>query len=100
MKKQFKGRRSLTASFVASTLASAAAGPGMVWAQSTDATLAGYTTPGATVTVHNPTTGLTRHGVAAGDGHFVIAGLPAGDYTVDAGSGTERSEERRVGRGQ
>jgi len=91
MKKQFKGRRrSQIASFVASALATTAAGPGMVWAQSTDATLAGYATPGATVTVHNPATGLTRHGVAAGDGHFVIAGLPAGDYTVDAGPGTEQ----------
>jgi outer membrane receptor protein involved in Fe transport len=91
MKKQVKGRRgSLIASFVASTLASAAAGPGMVWAQSADATLAGYTTPGATVTIRNAATGLTRHGVAAGDGHFVIAGLPAGDYTVDAGPGTEQ----------
>src|SRR5207302_739447 len=96
MKKQFKGRRSLIASFVASTLASAAAGPGMVWAPSTAATLAGYTTPGATVTVHNPATGLTRHGVAAGDGHFVIAGLPAGDYTVDAGPGTEQPVTRAV----
>jgi len=83
-------RRSLIASFVASTLAGAAAGPGVVWAQSADATLAGYTTPGATVTVHNTATGLTRHGVAAGDGHFVIAGLPPGDYTVDAGPGTEQ----------
>src|SRR5207302_8897335 len=64
--------------------------PGMVWAQSADATLAGYTTPGATVTIHNAATGLTRHGVAAGDGHFVIAGLPPGDYTVDAGPGTEQ----------
>src|SRR5205085_12434156 len=88
MKKQFKGRRSLIASCVASTLASTAPGPGMVWAQSTDATLAGYTTPGATVTVHNPATGLTRHGVAAGDGHFVIAGVPAGEYTADPRPGT------------
>ncbi len=90
MKKQVHGSRSRIASFVASALASAAAGPGMVWAQSADATLAGYTTPGATVTVHNTATGLTRHGVAAGDGHFVIAGLPPGDYTVDAGAGTEQ----------
>ena len=90
MKKQVKGGRSRIASFVASALASAAAGPGMVWAQSVDATLAGYTTPGATVTVHNTATGLTRHGTAAGDGHFVIAGLPPGDYTVDAGAGTEQ----------
>ena len=90
MKKQVQGGRSRIASFVASALASAAAGPGMVWAQSADATLAGYTTPGATVTVHNTATGLTRHGTAAGDGHFVIAGLPPGDYTVAAGAGTEQ----------
>lgn len=96
MKKQVRGRRNQIASFVASTLASAAAGPGMVWAQSADATLSGYTTPGATVTVHNPATGLTRHGVAAGDGHYVIAGLPPGDYTADAGPGTEQSVTLQV----
>jgi outer membrane receptor for ferrienterochelin and colicin len=97
MKKQLQGRRrSLIASFVASTLAGAAAGPGVVWAQSADATLAGYTTPGATVTVHNTATGLTRHGTAAADGHFVIPGLPPGDYAVDAGTGTEQQVTLQV----
>ena len=48
----------------------------------------GAALPGVTVTVHNTATGLTRDGVAAGDGHFMIAGLPPGDYTVDAGAGT------------
>src|SRR6267154_2718828 len=97
MKKQLQGRRqSVIASFVGSTLAAAAVGPGMVWAQSADATLAGYTTPGATITVHNTATGLTRHGTAAGDGHFVIPGLPPGDYTVDAGGGTEQTVTLQV----
>jgi len=97
MKKQLQGRRqSVIASFVGSTLAAAAVGPGMVWAQSADATLAGYTTPGATITVHNTATGLTRHGTAAGDGHFVIPGLPPGDYTVDAGAGTEQQVTLQV----
>ncbi|HLJ38994.1 MAG TPA: carboxypeptidase-like regulatory domain-containing protein, partial [Steroidobacteraceae bacterium] len=73
---------------VAAAVAAILAGPTVVWAQTADSTLAGYAAPGATVTVHNTATGLTRHGTAGGDGHFVIPGLPPGDYTVDAGPGT------------
>ena len=76
---------------VAAAVAAILAGPTVVWAQTADATLAGYAAPGATVTAHNPATGLTRHGVAGGDGHFVIPGLPPGDYAVDAGPGTEQT---------
>jgi outer membrane receptor protein involved in Fe transport len=81
---------------VAAAVAAILAGPTVVWAQSADATLAGFAAPGATVTVHNPETGLTRHGTAGGDGHFVIPGLPPGDYTVDAGTGTEQTVTLQV----
>jgi len=73
---------------VAAAVAAALMAPSVVLAQSADATLAGYAAPGATVTVHSTATGLTRHGTAGADGRYVIAGLPPGDYTVDAGAGT------------
>jgi outer membrane receptor for ferrienterochelin and colicin len=75
---------------VAAAVAAALMAPSAVFAQTADATLAGYATPNATVTVHNTATGLTRHGTAGGDGHYVIPGLPPGDYTVTAGTGTEQ----------
>lgn len=88
MKKHTRAGRTQIASFVASALASAASGG--LWAQTADSTVAGYAAPGATVTAHNTATGLTRHGTAGGDGHFVIPGLPPGNYTVEAGPGTEQ----------
>jgi hypothetical protein len=75
---------------VAAAVAAILAGPSVVWAQTADSTLSGYAAPGATVTAHNTATGLTRRGVAGGDGRFVIPGLPPGDYTVEAGPGTEQ----------
>ncbi len=75
---------------VAAAVAAALMAPSAVFAQTADATLAGYTTANATVTVHNTATGLTRHGTAGGDGHYVIPGLPPGDYTVTTGTGTEQ----------
>ena len=75
---------------VAAAVAAALMAPSAVLAQTADATLAGYATPNATVTVHNTATGLTRHGTAGGDGHYVIPGLPPGEYTVSFGTGTEQ----------
>jgi len=75
---------------VAAAVAAALMAPSVVLAQTADATLAGYATPNATVTVHNTATGLTRHGTAGGDGHYVIPGLPPGEYTVSFGTGTEQ----------
>jgi outer membrane receptor protein involved in Fe transport len=92
MKKHVKGRRrSLIASFVASALASAAAGPGTVWAQESGATLQGKTDANAEVTAKNVDTGLTRHTKAGADGAYALVGLPAGTYKVDAGPGTEQT---------
>src|SRR5213080_1313713 len=91
MKKQVRGRRSLIASFVASAIASTAAGPGMVWAQESGATLQGKTDANAEVTAKNVDTGLTRRTKAGSDGAYTIVGLPAGTYNVDAGPGTEQT---------
>src|ERR1044071_4966829 len=38
--------------------------------------------PGATVTVHNESTGLTRTSIVSSTGTYHIAALPAGTYTV------------------
>ncbi|HTS52373.1 MAG TPA: TonB-dependent receptor, partial [Burkholderiales bacterium] len=86
----------MTPMTVAAAVAAALMAPSVVMAQTADSTVAGYATPGATVTVHNTATGLTRHGTAGGDGHFVIPGLPPGDYTVDAGPGTEQTVTLQV----
>src|SRR5213082_1924251 len=91
MKKQVRGRRSLIASFVASAIASTAAGPGMVWAQESGATLQGKTDANAEVTAKNVDTGLTRRTKAGSDGTYTIVGLPAGTYNVDAGPGTQQT---------
>src|SRR5207237_10596673 len=91
MKKQVRSRRSLIASFVASAIASTAAGPGMVWAQESGATLQGKTDANAEVTAKNVDTGLTRKTQAGSDGTYTIVGLPAGTYNVDAGPGTEQT---------
>src|SRR5438067_13232491 len=91
MKKQVRGRRSLIASFVASAIASTAAGPGMVWAQESGATLQGKTDANAEVTAKNVDTGLTRKTKAGSDGTYTIVGLPAGTYSVNAGPSTEQT---------
>src|SRR5438105_11349601 len=89
MKKQAQGHRSRIASFVASALASAAAGPSVTWAQTADATLIGKTAPNAEVTARNVATGATRHTKASAEGTYTLVGLPPGTYRVDAGPGTE-----------
>ncbi|GGA71101.1 hypothetical protein GCM10011507_23390 [Edaphobacter acidisoli] len=42
--------------------------------------------PGATVTTYSEVTRLTRHTVTDAHGHFSLANLPAGSYTVEATS--------------
>jgi outer membrane receptor for ferrienterochelin and colicin len=81
---------------VAAAVAAALMAPAVVLAQTADATLSGYAAPNATVTVHNTATGFTRHGTAGGDGHYVIPGLPPGDYTVDAGNGAQQTVTLQV----
>jgi hypothetical protein len=43
---------------------------------------AGAETPGATITAQHIATGLTRTATSGADGHYVIAGLPAGEYEL------------------
>ncbi len=70
-------------------LATAAALPGTVQAQSAEANLRGTAPARATVTVKNLATGLVRHTTAADDGSYMIVGLPSGTYDVDAGPHTQ-----------
>ncbi len=88
--------RKVFGSLVAAAVATAIGAPNVVWAQTSEATLAGYAAPGANITVRSPSTGLTRHAVANSDGHFVVSGLPPGVYTADAGPGTEQSVTLQV----
>jgi len=90
MKASMHLKKKLLVSVIAAAVATAIA-PGMVMAQSANATLRGKTTPGANVTVFNPQTGLTRHATAGQDGSYVINGLPPASYKVDAGPGTEQN---------
>jgi outer membrane receptor protein involved in Fe transport len=77
--------RSILGAAIAAVLAS----PGIVWAQTSDATLRGNAAPEAEVTARNVATGLTRRARANAAGNYVIPGLPPGTYRVDAGAGTE-----------
>jgi hypothetical protein len=76
-------------SILGASIAAVLASPGLVWAQTADATLRGTAPADAEVTARNVATGLTRRAKANADGNYVIAGLPPGTYRVDAGAGTE-----------
>ncbi len=76
--------------FLGAAIAAAFIHPGIVWAQSADATLRGRAAANTDVTVRNVATGLTRRTHTTADGSYTIAGLPPGTYRVDAGPGTEQ----------
>jgi outer membrane receptor protein involved in Fe transport len=59
-------------------------------AQSAGATLRGAAPANSVVTAKNTATGLTRHTTAGADGSYVLAGLPPGEYQVDAGPDTQK----------
>lgn len=63
----------------------------VAFAQSTNATLRGRGTAGAEVTATNTATGLVRRTLVTTDGSYTLAGLPPGNYRVDAGAGTEKT---------
>jgi len=81
----------LLASLIAVTVAGAALGPSIGWAQSADATLRGKAPPEMQITAKNVATGAVRHTNSAADGSYALVGLPPGTYTVDAGPGTEKT---------
>src|SRR5688572_21579950 len=70
-------------------IASVLAVPGVVWAQSADATLRGTAPANSDVTARNVATGITRRTKANAGGTYTLAGLPPGTYRIDAGPGTE-----------
>ena len=76
-------------SILGAAIASILAAPGVVWAQSADATLRGTAPANSQVTARNVATGVTRRTTANAAGTYTLAGLPPGTYRVDAGSGTE-----------
>jgi hypothetical protein len=65
-------------------LALAAFGAPPAHAANNDGSVAGHTQAGATVTVTNPSTGLTRTIVADGQGNYRFPFLPVGQYTITA----------------
>ena len=52
--------------------------------------------PGATVSVTNASTGLTRTNVTGDEGRFVVAGLPPGDYELRAELSGFKPLQRRL----
>ena len=71
-------------------LALAAFGAPPAHAANNDGAVAGHTQAGATVTVTNPDTGLTRSVVADSDGSYRLPFLPVGQYTISASSGGQQ----------
>jgi outer membrane receptor protein involved in Fe transport len=76
-------------SILGAAIASVLAVPGIVQAQSADATLRGSAPASAEVTARNVATGVTRRTKATAGGTYTLAGLPPGTYRVNAGPGTE-----------
>ncbi len=91
MKKQYRLRKRLLTSLISAAVATSAAGPTILWAQTADATLRGKAAANSEVTAKNTATGAVRRTKAADDGSYALVGLPPGTYQVDAGPGTERT---------
>ena len=85
-----KFRKKILASVIAASVTAIAIAPTVGFAQTATANLRGKATPGSTVTIKNPDTGLTRKATVGADGSYSIIGLPPATYTVDAGPGTEK----------
>ena len=81
-------KRLLPAAVAAAMVASL---PGIVYAQSADATLRGKAPANVTVTAKNVATGSVRVTRTDKDGSYALVGLKPGTYQVDAGPGTERT---------
>jgi outer membrane receptor protein involved in Fe transport len=74
---------------IGAAIAAVLANPGIVWAQSADATLRGKAPANSAVTAKNVATGATRRTQTGPDGNYTLAGLQPGTYRVDAGPGSE-----------
>ncbi|MBD8881797.1 TonB-dependent receptor [Rhodanobacter sp. 7MK24] len=73
-----------------------ASAPGIVMAQTSDATLRGNAAPNTNVTVKNVATGATRVTQSGKDGSFAIVGLPSGTYSVQTGAGVQKTVQLNV----
>jgi TonB dependent receptor/Carboxypeptidase regulatory-like domain len=74
--------------FVVGALASVTI-PNVSWSQTSESTLRGQAPANATVTARNLATGAVRRTTAGEDGAYVLVGLPAGTYRVDAGGASQ-----------
>jgi len=86
--KAFRCGNHLIHAFVVGALASVTV-PGVVWAQTSEASLRGQAPPNATVTARNLATGAVRRTTAAADGSYALVGMPPGTYRVDAGGASQ-----------
>lgn len=71
---------------------------GGVHAQSAVGSIFGNGQPGATITIQNPQTGLSRTSTAGADGRFTFSQLPSGTYVVTT-DGQRREVEVKIGGG-
>lgn len=71
---------------------------GGVQAQSAVGSIFGNGQPGATITIQNPQTGLSRTSTAGADGRFTFSQLPSGTYVVTT-DGQRREVEVKIGGG-
>ena len=67
MKKQYRLRKRLLTSLISAAVATSAAGPTILWAQTADATLRGRAAANSEVTAKNIATGAVRRTKAADD---------------------------------
>ncbi|HEY4090838.1 MAG TPA: TonB-dependent receptor [Luteibacter sp.] len=90
MKASKQMKKKLLCGVIAASIAAVVA-PTATLAQTVTATLKGKAAPGTQVTAFNPQTGLSRKATAGADGSYIINGLPAATYQVDAGPGTQQN---------
>jgi outer membrane receptor protein involved in Fe transport len=91
MNKHTTLKKKLLVTLIKTAIVTAAVGPAVSWAQSSDAGLRGKAPANSEITAKNVATGLTRRTKAAADGSYAIVALPPGTYTVDAGPGTAKT---------
>lgn len=91
MKSQSLFQKKMLAGLIAASLVTLCAAPTLVRAASSDANLRGHAPANALVTALNVATGAKRVTKASSDGSYALVGLPPGTYSVEAGTGTQRT---------
>src|SRR5580692_1853539 len=82
-------KKILVAAAIGAALATGAAMPTAVWAQTAEATLRGKAAADSEVVARNVATGATRRTKTGPDGTYTLPGLQPGTYQIDAGPGTQ-----------